>query len=309
MAISAAAQTAAIPDVPTLLREVQEHQRETDAIREDYTFHEVVRTDTLNGDGAVKETKSEESEVFFVHGHRILRLLKRDGAELSVRDRAKEEERVRKELEGYAKKPKPEERGRGGGRDHIVSRILAVAKTSNPRRESLSGRPTLVFDFVGDPRGKAHGMDQNAAKKLAGTIWIDEADRQVARLEVRFYDNFRIGGFLANVQKGTSMKVDHMPIAEGLWMQTGSEDHLAARVVVKHLRMNVHIQDFDFRKFNVGTTQELGAPGRYARLRLCERRRSRRLYSGSSGPAGRPACRAEALPHDFLEEIEEFRDG
>src|SRR6185437_7429563 len=105
--MSAAAQTVGIPDVPTLLREVQVHQRKTDAIREDYTFHEIVRTDTLNGDGSVKETKSEESEVFFVHGHRILRLLKRDGAELSARDRAKEEERARKELEGYAKKPKP----------------------------------------------------------------------------------------------------------------------------------------------------------------------------------------------------------
>ncbi|HVV47199.1 MAG TPA: hypothetical protein VHC72_18435 [Bryobacteraceae bacterium] len=259
-AISAAAQTGAIPDVPTLLREVQEHQRKTDAIREDYTFHEIVRTDTLNRDGSVKETKSEESEVFFVRGHRILRLLKRDGAELSERERAKEEERVRKEIDGYAKKPKPTERGRGGGRDHIVSRMLAVAKTSNPRREIFRGRPTLVFDFEGDPKAKASGMDQNAAKNLAGTIWIDEADRQVARLEVRFYDNFRIGGFLANVQKGTSMNVDQMPIGDGLWMQTASEDHLAARVVIRNLRMNVHIQDFDFRKFNVGTRQEISAP-------------------------------------------------
>jgi len=43
-------------------------------------------------------------------------------------------------------------------------------------------------------------------------------------------------------------------------MQTGSEDHLAARVVVKNLRMNVHIQDFDFKKFNVGTKQQISAP-------------------------------------------------
>ncbi|HEY4089051.1 MAG TPA: hypothetical protein VGM43_24145 [Bryobacteraceae bacterium] len=260
IALSAIGQTAAIPDVPTLLREVLQHQRQTDAIREDYTFHEIVRTDTLQGDGSAKESRSEESEVFFVHGRRILQLLKRDGAELSASDRAREEERVRKEIEGAAKKPKLTERGRGGGRDHIVSRILAVAKTSNPRRESFRGRPTLVFDFEGDPKAKAHGMDQNAAKKLAGTIWIDEADREVARLEVRFYDNFRVGGFLASVQKGTSMNVDQMPIGDGLWMQTGSEDHLAARVVVKNLRMNVHIQDFDFRKFNVGTKEQIATP-------------------------------------------------
>ncbi|HVY91331.1 MAG TPA: hypothetical protein VHA14_01230 [Bryobacteraceae bacterium] len=260
IALRVGAQTAAIPDVPTLLREVLEHQRKTDAIREDYTFHELVRTDTLNGDGSVKESASEESEVFFVHGHRIIQLIKRDGAELNSRDKAKEEQRVRKEIEGYSKSPKPTERGRGGGRDHVVSRILSVAKTTNPRREMFRGRPTLVFDFEGDPKAKANGMDQNAAKKLAGTVWIDEADRQVARLEVRFYDNFRIGGFLANVQKGTSMNVDQTRIGDGLWMQTGSEDHLAARVVVKNLRMNVHIQDFDFQKFNVGTKEQIATP-------------------------------------------------
>ncbi|HVW09464.1 MAG TPA: hypothetical protein VHC90_12820 [Bryobacteraceae bacterium] len=246
--------------MPTLLREVQQHQRLADAVREDYTFHELVRTDTLSADGVVKETNSEELEVFFVHGRRILRLIKRDGVELNDREKAKEDERVRKELDGSAKKPKPTERGRGGGRDHLVSRILAVAKTSNPRREMFRGRPTLVFDFEGDPKAKASGLDQNAAKKLAGTIWIDEADRQVARLEVRFYDNFRIGGFLANVQKGTSMNVDQSPLGGGLWMQTGSEDHLAARLVVKNLRMNVHIQDFDFKKFNVGTKEQIAAP-------------------------------------------------
>jgi hypothetical protein len=252
---------AQIPDVPSLIKEVLEHQRKTDAIRENYTFHEIVRSDALDGDGKIKETKSEESEVFFVNGHRIIRLVKRDGVELNSHEQARELERVKKEIEGYLKAARGTERGRGGGRSRIISQILAVAKTSNPRRVSLRGRDTLVFDFAGDPNAKASGMDQSAAKKLAGTVWIDEADRQVARLEVHFYDNFRIGGgLLASVQKGTSMNVDQQPLGDGLWMQVGSEDHLAARVVVKNLRENVHIQDFDFKKFDIGTAEKIGAP-------------------------------------------------
>ena len=250
-----------IPDVTALLREVLEHQHQTDAIRENYTFHEIVRTDMLDGDGKVKESRSEESEVFFVTGHGIIRLVKRDGVELNAHEREREQERVRKEIDGYAKAAHGTERGRGGGRARIISQILAVAKTSNPRRISFRGRDTLVFDFAGDPNAKASGMDQSAAKKLAGTVWIDEADRQVARLEVHFYDSFRIGGgLLASVQKGTSMNVDQAPLGDGLWMQTGSEDHLAARVVIKNLRENVHIQDFDFKKFDIGTVQKIGTP-------------------------------------------------
>jgi hypothetical protein len=45
--ISAAAQTVAVPGATTLLREVQEHQRKTDAIRENYTSREIVRIDTF----------------------------------------------------------------------------------------------------------------------------------------------------------------------------------------------------------------------------------------------------------------------
>lgn len=255
------AQTGAIPDVAALLKEVLDHQHRTDAIRENYTFHEIVRTDTLDGNGVVKETKSEESEVFFVNGHRIIRIVKRNGVELSAHDREREQERAKKEIEGYMSAPRGAQRGRGGGRARIISQILAVAKTSNPRRVSFRGRDTLVFDFEGDPKAKASGMDQSAAKKLAGTVWIDEADRQVARLEVHFYDNFRIGGgLLASVQKGTSMNVDQSPLGEGLWMQVGSEDHLAARVVVKNLRENLHIQDFDFKKFDIGTVEKIGGP-------------------------------------------------
>jgi len=250
-----------IPNVTALLKEVLDHQHKTDAIRENYTFHEIVQTDALDAAGKVKESKSEESEVFFVTGHRIIRVVKRDGVELSPHEQEREQERVRKEIEGYVKVAHGAERGRGGGRSRIISQILAVAKTSNPRRISFRGRDTLVFDFSGDPNAKASGMDQSAAKKLAGTVWIDEADRQVARLEVHFYDNFRIGGgLLASVQKGTSMNVDQAPLGDGLWMQTGSEDHLAARIVIKNLRENVHIQDFDFKKFDIGTMQQIGTP-------------------------------------------------
>ncbi len=243
------------------MSEVLEHQHKTDAIRENYTFHEIVRTETLDGSDKVKETKVEESEIFFVNGRRIIRLLKRDGSELNAKEQAKELERVKKEIDGSMKAPRGANRGRGGGQARIVSQILAVAKTSNPRRISFRGRDTLMFDFAGDPTAKASGMDQNAAKKLAGTIWIDEADRQVAHLEVHFYDNFRVGGgLLASVQKGTSINVDQAPLGDGLWMQTASEDHLAARVVIKNLRMNLHIQDFDFKKFDIGTAQKIGLP-------------------------------------------------
>jgi hypothetical protein len=158
-----------------------------------------------------------------------------------------EQARVKKLVEMSMKSPPK----RTGGQLSMIGEILPMVKISNPRRVTLHGRSTLAFDFTGDPQAKGKGTNQNAAKKMAGTLWFDEADRQVARMEVHFYDNFRIGGFLASVQKGTMFEVERSPIGDGLWMETSNEQHVSARIAVKTFRQNVHAKDFDFKKFNV----------------------------------------------------------
>lgn len=254
-----------VPDPAALLREVKANQARLETIRENYTYHEIIRIDDLDARGVVKGTETNEYEAFFVRGRRVRRLVKKNGVELNPRAADAEQKRIQKEVEADMKGPPGPRPGRGGGggRVAVVSEILSLAKTSNPRRVSLRGRDTLAFDFAGDREASTHGMEQNAAKKLAGTVWIDEADKQVARLEVEFYEDFHlVGGLLASIQKGTRMTVDQSPIGDGLWMQTGSENHLAARLVLSHYRQNVHIEDFDFRKFDIGTVQNIHTPGK-----------------------------------------------
>jgi hypothetical protein len=103
---------------------------------------------------------------------------------------------------------------------------------------------------------------QNAGKKLTGKIWIDESDRQVARLEFEVGENFHIGGgLLANIQKGSAFTLEQSPVGQGLWLETSNEQHVAARLLlVKSFRENVHVKDFDFKRFDVGTVQQIGAP-------------------------------------------------
>ena len=243
----------AVPDVAVLIKEVQAHQQKMDEVRENYTFHRERRVEELDGRGAVKKTTSEELEVFFVNGHQIGRVIRRDGKPLSEADDKKEQERTRKLTLEFSKKPAAFGRG---GNTNLISTILAVTLISNPRRIVLNGRPTLAFDFKGNPKAESHSMEANGAKKLQGSVWIDEADRQVARLEVEFYDTFRIGGgLLASIQKGTVMKIEQAPVGEGLWMQTANQQHMNARVVTKSVRENVSVRNFDFARFNVGATQ------------------------------------------------------
>jgi hypothetical protein len=244
LASLACAQTS-FPDPATLLQDIQANQQKMDAIRENYTFHRLVTEDDLDEKGAVVKSTTMEREIFFVNGHRIGRLVKKNGVELSGNEEKNEQARVKKLIETSLKAP-PKRRG-----GSLIAEILPMATISNPRRLIFHGRSTLAYDFTGDPHAKGKNTNENAAKKMAGTLWFDEADRQVARMEIHFYENFRVGGFLASVKSGTMQDIERSPIGDGLWMETSREEHVDARIVVKNFRQNVHVKDVDFKKFNV----------------------------------------------------------
>ena len=66
---------------------------------------------------------------------------------------------------------------------------------------------------MGRKDAKTHGLAEDASKKLQGTVWIDEADRQVAHLQVGFNENFRVaGGLVASIQKGSNFHFDQAPV-------------------------------------------------------------------------------------------------
>jgi hypothetical protein len=249
---------APIPDIPTLMKQVQAHQRELDKVRENYTFRESQQTDDLDSNGEVKKTESEESEIFFVNGHHIERLVKKNGKDLSADEQKKEQERVVKEV-NKATKLDPN-KSLHEGEEISVSRILAIMKVSNPRRISLNGRDTIAFDFIGDPHAQTHGLAEDASKKMAGTVWVDEKDREVAKLTVHFDDNFHVGGgLLANIQAGSSFQFEQAKINNELWLPTGGEAHLQARVLlVKGYRENMRFHDSDFQRFHTEASQQAG---------------------------------------------------
>ncbi len=244
------ASNAPLPDVYELIRQARAHQKQLEKVRESYTFSSVSTVQQLDAKGNVTKTESTESEDFFVNGHLIERTVKKDGKPLNDHDQQKETERVTRLVE-KAQKTSPDQPLEQG--EISISRVLELMQVGAPRRETFRGRSTIVFDFQGRKDAKTHGLAEDASKKLKGTIWIDEADRQVAHLEVTFDDNFHVaGGLIANIQRGSSFRFDQAPMQDGLWLPTGGEGNIAARVLLlKNMRQRFTERDFDYKRFKV----------------------------------------------------------
>jgi len=243
-----------LPEIHRLMQDVHEHQRQLDKVRENYTYTSLQTVQDLDSNGQVKKTEVTEHEDFFVNSHAIERLVKKDGRPLDSHDEQKETERVTKLVE-KAEKTAPGEPLEGP--QISISHLLEIMDVSNERRDNFRGRPTIVFDFVGRKDAKTHGLAEDASKKLKGTLWIDEADRVVAHMEVSFDDNFHVaGGLVANVQKGSSFRFDQAQVNGEIWLPTGGEGNVQLRLMlVKGVHQHFIERDYDFKRFHVETQQ------------------------------------------------------
>jgi hypothetical protein len=246
-----------MPDVPTLIHQVEEHQRKLDQTRENYTYHEAILTHELEKNGNVKKTESEENEIFFVNTHEIDRKVKKDGKDLTADQQKKEQDRVMKEVEKAQKTPP----GQSTDKNAVsISQLLAIMKVSNPRREIIDGRSTIAFDFTGDPHAKTHGMAEGASKKLSGTLWIDENDREVRRMIARFDDNFHLGFGLFSVGKGSNFTFNQKLVNNELWLPIDAQAHLIAHAIgIIGYRADISVTDSNYQRFHVESQQQPGA--------------------------------------------------
>ena len=247
-----------LPAIPQLMREVVSHQNQLDKVRENYTYSVAQVVQDFDGKGQVSKTETQETEIFFVNGHPVGRLVKKNGQPVSGHDLEKETEAVTKMVEKAEKTPSDQPLE---GQVISISRLLEIMDVRNARRENYRGRSAIVFDFVGRKNARTHGMVEDASKKLQGTLWVDEADRQVAHLDAVFNDNFHVGGgVVANVQKGSNFHFDQALVNGEVWLPTGAEGTVQARVLlVKSIRQHVTERDYDYKRFHVDAEQGKGA--------------------------------------------------
>ena len=257
LAAFGASEPAALPDAATMLREVEAHQKHLDKVRENYTFRAVQTTRQLDSSGNTKKIETEEHEVFFVNGQRVQKLVRKDGKDLTPEQARKEQDRVNKEVikiskPGYSNPDKDE---------ITVSRLLQIVTFSRPRRVRLNGRDTIAFDFAGDPHAKTHGRGEDALKKVSGSVWIDEADREVSRMSATLDENYHVGfGLLASVAKGSNVVFDQALIRNEAWLPTAVALHLQARAfLVAGFRAEIDIRFDEYKKFQTDAVQQPGA--------------------------------------------------
>ena len=245
---------APLPDISTLLIQVNKNQKVLEEIQKQYTCHLTSEEEQSDPDGKTKSIK--EFEVFHVVGEEVRRLIAKDGKPLEGAEKKKEDERFNKEFDKLTRKQAglaadPRKRKQQEEKDETeLSNFLRAWRFTNGRREKFHGQDVIAVDFGPNPDHKPKGLIENFAHRLAGVMWIDERALEIARVEAHFMDSVKIGGgLLASVEKGSNMVWEQAKVNDEVWLPVYVEVHVSGRLLFFKAKANEVERYSDYKKF------------------------------------------------------------
>lgn len=241
-----------IPDIQSVIAHVRARYTALESLRKNYICTMTQVADEFSSNGS-KKTHTDQYQAFYVNNTQVLQHISRDGQPLSPHDADKEQQRVDKlvaKLKARRNKPDKNEVQLG------ASGLLKVATFTNPRREVIDGRPTLVFDYRGNPDAKADNLGDQIMRLVAGTLWVDERDNAILRLNGSLQQNFHVGGgLLVNIKKGSWFDFTESHVNGEIWFPAQFNVHVDGRfLLVKGFNGEGHDTFSDYRKLETSVT-------------------------------------------------------
>ena len=239
---------------------MRNHQDDLDKIRESYTYTQTVTERQLDKRGKQTKQQAKTYDVSFYRDREIARLTAIDGNALSSAAQIKEQRRVDKliqELEDGRVPPDPE-----ANRRMNISTLLRAEHFHNSRREMFRSRAVIMFDFDPNPDFKPASGYESFYKNMAGTMWVDEGDLQVARVEFKLIGAFKIGGgAYFEMKPGAWFVREQDRFFDEIWLPSYAEVKFGARALMFYGFGIEETTSFSsYRRFDVNTEEKVKTP-------------------------------------------------
>ena len=244
--------TLSLPDGNALVRELAQKQRRWEEILNNYTYDVDVVREELDKDDRVTKRETRRFEAFYVKGRPVRRLVAEDGRPLGTERQAKVDQDVKEKVEAINQQrvalETPAVR---------LSQILERYDFRAVGRETIDGRPALVLEFTALPGSRPLPRD-DVLRNLAGRVWMDEAEREVVRAEVRNTAGMKFFLGLGASVSLVSGTFEFRKIGDTLWLPLRDETRADGRMFLfKTFRKRIVHTYGNYRRFDVQSDEKL----------------------------------------------------
>jgi hypothetical protein len=242
----------------SLVQRVAENEKRNRLLEMSYLYEVTRQKISLGRNSEALESESHTFEVIPLEDGDYRRLIKKNGQALSEREARREQEKLDESIRKRSRLSKAEranlERKRNERRrkeEQFWDEGLKAFDLALAGEEKRDGRKVLIVAVT--PRASYVPSDSHLKilKKIKGKIWVDEAEAQIGRAEIEFIEDFKLGaGFLAKVNRGSTLQVSQRKVNDEAWFPYHSEVIANGRLLVfKGFNLKFVSEFSNYRKF------------------------------------------------------------
>lgn len=261
-----------MPDKDSFLAEFRKTLHSDDKLLSQYTYTQKETETTLDGKGNVKKTEVNVYQI--IQGaedwQSYNRQIVKNGVpvseqELEKRDR-QEKERVARETKkraGESEAKRIEKKAKDDREEQdALDDIFAMYDLQPIRREIVNDISTILITFKSKPDYRPKTAGGKILQHIAGKAWIAEDDHELAKVEAEIIDPISVvAGFLAKVQKGSTVVMERRKINNEIWLPFRAEGSINGKLLLlKGINIHDVVEYSDYRKYTVDTILQFGEP-------------------------------------------------
>ena len=255
-----------LPSVEQILRKTIERAQWAEEQKFDskYAYRQHSVQEELDNQGKLKKRRDTVYQVFPIEDVPYRRAVLKDGQPLSARELKEEQKRERKFRAALAKEKKkpPQPKKKDDDDIEFNEEVAAKYHFTLLGRETLEGRPVFVLAF--EPKAKdlpVRRRIDNFLNRVAGKLWIDEQEHEIARGEVRLLEPVRLWSGVLGTLRRLELLWEQARLEDGAWLTRHVAGEMSGRVLFKSLNLRLNSEYADFQKVTPEIARRQGLPG------------------------------------------------
>jgi hypothetical protein len=247
----------AFPDTDRLISRVAQHQKQVEALLDQYTCTYKTPVYTLDKAGSIRSQHTDiyyitptPYEVFMLH-------INHDGKPTSQENLQRQENEIQHKLQSYERKAQqnPDVRPKAA---LLFADIIGKSQFRPLGREEVNGTPTVAYSFAPKSQPVRRGSnDEKIASDMKGTMWIDLEDAEVVRMEFSSAAPLDLSLFV-NVKNFQGF-IEQRKVSGEIWLPSHQELVARGRELIKGFRIRQVSEFTDYLKATTDVFQQIHA--------------------------------------------------
>jgi hypothetical protein len=238
----------ALPPASEVTRRMLQHSQAL-AESEDcpqYTYEKRTLLEQLDGAGRAITTEEKIHQVRLVRGLPFNRLVRIQGRKLTAEESKREDAKEERFQQQFVS---TDRRKLAARKQALVTpELLARYQFAVKQRVVLSNRPTLVVTFK--PRDEdmpERSVEDKILNRLTGTLWIDEAEADTARVQAYLVESVAVGwlGWLGSLTR-CELSLTRQRMPDGIWINDRMTLFIQARKLITSERYRLTEESREF---------------------------------------------------------------